>query len=158
MAEIFPLASATYDKSNEQQTRRAIEDRILDIENRLSLLLTTYGTLSLGEVDIAAVNGNNNDFAIGYASYVRLTGPSASFAITGIQAGERGRIVFIRNTTAQQMTISNQSASSVAGNRFITQTGADLVLTGATGQSVVLIYDATTERWIVIAKQESSDT
>ena len=158
MADIIPLAGDAYDRSNEQQARRAIEDRIGDIESRISLLFTTIGTLALGEQDISLVNGANNDIGAGYAAYVRISGPSASFSITGISGGERGRILLIRNTTAQQMTIANQSGSSAAANRIITQTAADLVLTGANGQSAVLVYDATTERWIVFAKQESSDT
>ena len=154
---ILPLASDDYDRSNEQQTRRAIEDRLSDIETRVSSLLTTYGTLSLGEQDITLVNGTNSDVAIGYATYVRISGPTAAFTITGLAGGEKGRFVFIRNTTAQQMTLVNQ-LTSTATNRIITQTLADLVLTGANGQSAVLLYDSVAARWVVIAKQESSDT
>lgn len=148
---ILPLASDEYDRSNEQQTRRAIEDRLGDIETRVSSLLTTYGTLSLGETDIALVNGNNDNVAIGYATYVRISGPSAAFAVRGMINGERGRLVFLRNTVAFDMTLSNENAGSAAENRIITQTGADVTLTGVS--SAVLLYDATSARWILIATQ-----
>lgn len=152
MAISLPLAADAYDASNERQTRRAIEDTITDMQNQLALLLTSYGTLSLGETDITLVNGNNDNIAIGYATYVRISGPTATFTIRGIAGGERGRLVFIRNTTAYDMDIANENAGSTAANRIITQTGADL--TSSTGpSSAVLLYDATTARWIVIATQ-----
>lgn len=89
---------------------------------------------------------------------MRVSGPTGSFTITGIADGEAGRPLVIRNSTAQQMTIADQSASSASSNRIITGTGADLVLTGSTGQSVTLVYDAVSMRWVVVAKHESSDT
>ena len=151
MAISLPLASDAYDASNERQTRRALEDAITDMQNQLSLIQTSYGTLSLGETDITLVNGDNDNIAIGYATYVRISGPTAAFAIRGIAAGERGRLVFIRNTVAFNMTLSDQNAGSTAANRIITQTGADVALTGVS--SAVLLYDATALRWVVMATQ-----
>ena len=151
MAINLPLASDNYDASNERQTRRALEDSISDMQSQIASLLTTYGTLSLGETDITLVNSNNDNISIGYATYVRVSGPTAAFAIRGIAGGERGRLVFIRNTVAFNMTLSNENAGSTAANRITTQTGADVVLTGVS--SAVLLYDATSSRWIVMATQ-----
>lgn len=157
-ASLLPIPGDAYDRSNEQQTRRTIEERLSDLEVRLNSVTTTQGSLALGITELALSNGSNDNVATGYTSLVVISGPSASFSITGITAGETGRLLFVRNSTSQQMTIANQSASSTASNRIITHTGADLVLTGASGQCVVLAYDALAERWIVVGKQESSDT
>lgn len=147
----LPLGTDTYERSNEQQTRRAIEDRLSDGETRTSSLLTTFGTLALGETSITLVNGDNNDVAIGYTTYTQIAGPSAAFSITGLLHGERGRFAVLRNTTAQTMTIRNESASSAAENRIITQTGADIVLGGTAGSSVILVYSASVSRWVVVS-------
>jgi hypothetical protein len=154
----LPQASDKYDASNERQTRKALELAVSDLQTKLQTIQTSVGALSLGQSRITLANGANNNVSVGYASFIRIDGPSSSFSITGIAAGEMGRPLVIRNSTAQQMTIANQSASSTESNRIITGTGADLVLTGSTGQMVILVYDAVTLRWIVAAKHESSDT
>lgn len=151
MAEEIPQAPEAYDRSNEQRTRSSIEERLSDIETKLYALQTTYGTLSIGEGDLTLVNGANDNVSSGYQTYVRVSGPSSAFSVTGIAGGERGRILFLRNTTAQAMTVSNESGSSNAQNRILTQTGSDFVTTA--GGSVVLVYDATDQRWIVVASQ-----
>lgn len=153
----LPVPDDGYDRTNEQQTRRIIEDRLNDLDRRMGLISTTVGTLSLSQASVPLVNGNNNDVSLGYATYVRATGPTGAFAITGIANGEAGRLVVVRNTTTAAMTISNESSSSSAVNRILTLTGADLVLTGSSGQAVMLNYDVLAERWFVIAKHESSD-
>ncbi len=151
MAITLPAAADAYDASNERLTRRALEDAITDIQNNLALILTTYGTLSIGEGDITLVNGDNDNVAIGYTTYVRIGGPSAAFTIRGIAGGERGRLVFLRNTVAFNMTLANENAGSTAANRIITQTGADVTLTGIS--SAVFLYDVTASRWILVATQ-----
>ena len=60
--------------------------------------------------------------------YARVTGPAAAFTITGIAGGNNGQILRIVNTTAQNMMIANNSASSAAGNRICSSTGADITL------------------------------
>jgi hypothetical protein len=147
-----------YDPSNERQTRRSIELAITDLQNALQTIRTSLGAVSIGQGTLTLANGANHNVAAGYSGYVRIDGPSASFSISGLTNGESGRLLVLRNSTVQQMTISNQSASSSAENRIITGTGADLVLTGSTGQVVTLIYDAVDLRWVVFAKHESSDT
>lgn len=150
MADLLPLAPEVYDQTNEQRARSTIEERVLDLENFAYQILTTYGTLSLGETTATLSTGANDNVALGYATYVRIEGPAGAFNISGIQQGERGRIMFLRNTTANAMTINNESGSSDAGNRVVTQTGADYVSTG--GGSVVLVYDSLDERWYIIAE------
>lgn len=149
--QLLPVAPEQYDRTNEQRTRSDIDARLYDVEQKLYALQTTYGTVSLGEADITLANGANNNIAPGYATYVRISGPTAAFSTTGFANGERGRLLLVRNTAAFDWTISNESASSSAANRIITNAGADVTLTGVS--AAVFLYDATSERWILFATQ-----
>jgi hypothetical protein len=62
-----------------------------------------------------------------------------------------GQEVVLYNSTAYAMTITNQSASSTAPNRIITNTGADIVTTGS--GAVTLVYSQADARWVVISAQ-----
>lgn len=151
---VIPQAPDSYDVSDQQRMRTTIEQRLEDLERSIYGLNTTYGTISIGSEDITLVNNANNNVYPGYATFARIVGPNGVFSITGIEQGELGRLLLIRNTVNFAMTISNESASSEAKNRIFTQTGADLVTT-AHG-SVILSYDPKQDaegRWIVIAAQ-----
>jgi len=100
------------------------------------------------QVDLIAVNGNNNDFAIGEATYVRLSFPTAAFTITGIAGGTPGRVIIMRNATVQNMSITNLDANSAAANRIQTQDGLTHTTTGA--GAVLLVYDGTVNLWQLI--------
>lgn len=151
MADLIALAPEAYDQSNEQRARTTIEERLSDLESSIYGLRTTYGTISIGQETVTLANGANNNIAPGYATFVRIAGPTAVFSITGILQGELGRLIMLRNTVGYAMTIANESGSSDAENRIITQTGSDFVTT--TEGSVILVYDSTSERWILIASQ-----
>jgi riboflavin synthase len=158
MGQALPNAPDKYDRSNEQQARRTIENLISDLQGQMYALLTTAGTLRLTDGDITLANGANNDIAPGYSVYVRISGPSGSFTLTGFADGELGRYLIIRNTTAQQMTIANQSVGSAAANRIVTNSGADVVLPAASGATAVFEYDATLQRWVLLAATPYSTT
>lgn len=146
----LPKATDTYDTTNEQQTRRALESAIDDIDGKLSSLLTSSGTLAANVQNLTAANGTNNDVALGYGTYTRITGPTASFTLTGLTGGESGRILLLRNTTAYDMVLANESGSSTAKNRILTQTGGNVTLSGTGGCSALLFYDGASERWILV--------
>jgi len=102
---------------------------------------------------IAAVNGANNNVAV-LSGFNRIVGPTAVFTITGIattigQANytpEAPQVV-LYNSVAFAMTIANDSASSTAANRILTNTGGDRTTTlqGA----VTLVYSHGDSRWVV---------
>lgn len=148
----LPAAPPAYEKANEQRTRSLLEERLSDIEAALYALRTSYGTLSLGEATLTLSNGANANVAPGYATYVRITGPTGAFSVSGFTSGERGRLMLVRNTTSQDWTITND-ATSTATNRIVTGTGSDITLTGTGGGAAVFLYDGTSERWVVIATQ-----
>lgn len=153
MGQLVANAPDKYDRQNEQQARTALENAIFDLQAQLYSLLTTAGTLRLSDGNITLVNGANNNVAPGHATYVRIKGPTASFSLSGFSGGELGRFLIVRNTTAQQMTLSDEGAASTAANRITTGTGADVILVGAGGNSAVFVYDADTARWMLIATQ-----
>lgn len=92
----------------------------------------------------------NNNIVIGNRSFIRITGATAAFTITGIAGGYDGKMVILYNATTQRMALSNESASSSAANRINTL-GNTINTTAAGGSSVTLIYDAISSRWIVTA-------
>lgn len=151
-AGTLTIAADAYDRSNEQRFRSDVEQRLIDVERALYGLQTTYGTISLGEANLTLANGANSNVSPGYATYIRITGPTAAFTTTGFAGGESGRLMIIRNTVAYDWTIANQSASSSASNRIVTSVGAsDVTLTA---ESVaVFVYDGTDSRWILVATQ-----
>ncbi len=152
MTGTLPSAPEKYDRLDQQRTRSTIEDRLSDIEAAIYGLRTTYGTVGLGQGEVTLANGTNSDISPGYDTFVRITGPSGAFTTTGFTGGERGRLLLVRNTTAQQWTIVNE-ATSTAAHQIITGTGADVVLTGTGGSQAVFVYDSLAERWLLFATQ-----
>lgn len=110
--------------------------------------LDVDGDLATRAANLALANGNNDNIAIGARSFIRVTGPTAAFAIRGIASGFDGKRLTIYNTTTQNMTINDEDAGSTAANRIRTLTGGARATTGE--GSVDLIYDATLSRWLVI--------
>lgn len=95
-----------------------------------------------------AANGNNDNINIPDAVFIRVTGPTAGFNIRGITNVSDGRFIILANRSGQVMTVNNQDAGSTAANRIITGTGANIAF--AVDTSVCLVYDNTTQRWLVI--------
>ncbi|HXC06463.1 MAG TPA: hypothetical protein VNZ86_17015 [Bacteroidia bacterium] len=111
------------------------------------------GNLTITKKALAtAVNGANNDLLIGNNAYVKLTGPTAAFSITGFTnnvatvAPLDGEYVILYNASGQTMTIANANAGSTAANRILTNTGANVNAHCAT-----FIYDIGQTSWILVA-------
>ncbi len=95
---------------------------------------------------LTLVNGANQNVAKPAFASLLVAGPSAGFNIGGLTGGTDGLECELINTTAHQMTLNNEDASSTAGNRITTDTGGNLNCKHA-----VLRYDATASRWRVIS-------
>jgi len=105
----------------------------------------------------AASNGNNNNISIGTSSFIRITGPTAAFEITGIAGGVDGKYLVLYNSIAQTITIGNENANSTAANRIWTlNTTGDLVINGK--GALKLMYSAADSRWIVISSSTTVST
>ncbi len=116
-------------------------------------------------LDAVLANGNNDDIATEYNNYLRVTGPSAAFAIRGFAGGVRGAILCVEIDVAQTLTISNLSSGSLVGNQIVTGTGADLSI--ATPCVLLFVYNddygdhgawvfalSTARAWAVISATE----
>ncbi len=99
----------------------------------------------------AQITSNQNDYNPGgqYSSVqvLRLSSDAAR-DVTGLVAGNRGRMLWLLNAGAQDITLKHQSASSAAANRFIGRGGADTVLTP--GTAVQVHYSTSQSRWQVL--------
>lgn len=94
-----------------------------------------------------ALSGDVNDYAptgLSGTIIIRQDGGAADRNITGLSGGIEGRIVQIINVgTTNNLVLKNQSASSIAANRFLIS--ADVTL--GVNRAVVLRYDGVTSRW-----------
>jgi hypothetical protein len=111
-------------------------------------LLDINGDANLEDTSLVLVNGTNSNVSPGIRSFDRITGPGAAFSITGIKGGVAGKILVLYNTTAKNMTITNDDATSSAGNRIYTMTGASVVSTGTS--AATLIYSKNDSHWHLI--------
>lgn len=96
----------------------------------------------------AEITAAQNNYAIGNYTVLRLS-TDASRAITGFTGGFRGRILIIINVGAQDIVFANNSASSAAGNKIITGTGADVTIVAT--KSIIFYYDKTGAVWRLLA-------
>lgn len=109
------------------------------------------GDIALRAGAFTAVNVNNNNINIGGTSFIRITGPTAAFTITGISGGVDGKVVILYNATTYNMTVANNSTMSTTSNRILTLSGSSFATSG-TG-AITLIYDSTASCWIVSSRQ-----
>ncbi len=101
---------------------------------------TRYTSLSLG-------NGGNNNINPGAFSYVRITGPTANFSITGMRSGANGKRITLYNTTSFIMDFDYESVSSIDTTRFHNPIATDVTIYA--GGSASFIYDAVLNRWVL---------
>ena len=95
---------------------------------------------------ITATANNYEPAGFSGASVLRLTS-DASRSITGLKASSSGRVVVLANVGSNDITLADESASSLAENRFaIAATGLS-VYTIAPDDIVIVQYDRTSQRW-----------
>jgi len=166
-----PTAPREYDFPYFNQLARALDTFFTNFDSKAGISVGNFSTellvtpIVFDPLRIPVVNGANDNLKIPAATFLRISAPTSTFSITGILTGNAvkdsagvlafsaldGQQVVLYNATANAMTIANQSASSTAPNRIITNTGADIVTTGS--GVVSLIYSRADARWIVISAQ-----
>ena len=97
------------------------------------------------ETTAAQITSNQNNYDPSDYGVLRLSSDAAR-TITGLSGGVKGRLLRIFNVGSYAITLSNQSASSSAANRFNFSNAQDAVI--APGSNVALYYDSTQSRWI----------
>jgi hypothetical protein len=77
-----------------------------------------------------------------------VTLPSGVANWTGLAAGNDGQEILLVNTdTANNLTLNNLNAGSLAANQFLCPNNFDLILSPTT--SILLTYDGTLALWIL---------
>lgn len=101
----------------------------------------------LGDATITNT-GTLSDYALGDVAVLRWNGASA-LTLTGIANGGDGRLLIVVNVTAAQTLTLSHDATSSAANRFYCPNSADLTVPFNAG--ALMVYDATSSRWRVLA-------
>jgi hypothetical protein len=102
------------------------------------------------EVVPAQITASQNDYSpTGMAdAAVLLINSAAAWNITGLATPTTGRLLWVYNTGAFNITLKHEDAGSAAANRFRGRGAADVVLTPSTG--VQLYYSPSLTRWVVM--------
>lgn len=110
--------------------------------------LDINGAVSFREgTALTLTNGVNSDITLSEYSFLRVTGPTAAFSITGFSGGNDGRVLTIMNNTSQVMTLTHQSTSSSANQ---INTGGTNTTIAASGIAT-LYYNTNLSKWVVTA-------
>jgi len=115
--------------------------------------LDVNGALALRSTSIS-LSADVNNLDIGSYTYIRLSNSSASsVSITGFAGGYDGRILIITRVpgSGPGVTVSYESTSSNAENRVLTGDGNAKNIVATDGGSIMMIYDGTAQRWILIS-------
>lgn len=140
-------------KTNNAERMRVLSDGKVGVKTpNPASTLDVNGSVAFREGEsLVLSNGANNDVVIDTNSFIRVTGPTAAFSISGFAGGSNGRLITLYNTTSQPMTIIN-NATSANGNQILTLTGENIV-SPAKSSVLQLQYNSTLSRWIVIGGQ-----
>jgi hypothetical protein len=142
------IAPPKFDQRNEQHTRSSVETRLRSSESFLD------NEVRLFKADLTLANGVNSDIELpSVARFLRLTGPSSGFSITGFQGGYEAKRLIIFNDSGQTVTLTN-NATSVAANRLLTLTGGDVALPDLS--LFEFIYCLDEQRWLLRNRQGAS--
>lgn len=102
---------------------------------------------------VGQITADQNNWAIASfntAATFRISSDTAR-SITGLAGGTAGRVIVLQNVGSYGITLSNESASSTAANRFAI--GSNLVI--GPNCSIALQYDVTSARWRAISRSFS---
>lgn len=151
----FAVVDASAEGVEIQQTRWQMYDapgqtRYAYLPNAgLDLHLSSLHLASpMRSTDLVLVNGDNTDIDIGPEyGFLRISGPTLDFALTGFMHGYNGKMLMVVNLSGSSMTIKNEYAGSTSVNRIMTRGGIDVVLPNNQG-SAWFIYNGTNMRWV----------
>lgn len=94
-----------------------------------------------------STTGTSNDINFGAGSLFNYTG-SGNATFTGFAGGQNGRFIRVINASDYTITLAHQNTGSVATNRMIIETGADVGI--LPNSSFELSYDSGVSRWRVV--------
>lgn len=115
-------------------------------------VLTQAGPTALGSIQTGTVTGNN--FTLDLTTTVLKQTSNTSTTLTGLTGGSEGRIVLLLNAGTGTLTLSHNSSSSTAGNKFSLPSAASYSL--PPNQGVLLRYDGTNTSWYAFGSASGS--
>ncbi len=107
----------------------------------------TLGAVGYLRTNVAVANGANANLNPLGGTFLRLTGATGAFSISGFSSGVDGYHLIVENDTTQVCTINNNNTGSLAANRILTGTGADITIGG--NGLVQLVYETADNLWRV---------
>jgi hypothetical protein len=113
---------------------------------QVSQVTSALNAADVGQISPPQVTADQNNYKLPDGELIRLT-TDASRTFTGFSPPRLGRFV-ICNVGAQDVVIANNSASSVAVNRVLCHTAANITLNP--NESVEIIYDFASSKWRTI--------
>ncbi len=118
--------------------------------------LDVNGDLALRQYALTLSNGLNTavNTTTNYASFYRVSGPTAPFSVGGITGGVNGRIITLQNATSFNLQVIHESLSATAANRIATGSGDTLFVQA--GGTFTVQYSNTDSRWIVTASSDAT--
>src|SRR4030095_1132922 len=109
-------------------------------------------TLQLtGDISPTQITSDQNNYGptnLATSSVLRLDADSSFRTITGLAGGADGRIITLRNISANSILLANQNTGSTAANRFDFG-GVDVPLFPS--RQIMLSYDSTSSRWYLVS-------
>jgi hypothetical protein len=109
-----------------------------------------------GIVQTTTSTGTQNDFALtSQASLLRCNNASL-LTLTGLATGVDGQRLTIVSVGAGQVDLSHQAAGSTAANRLINFATVGATSLAAGSGAAILVYDATTARWRLVAHEQGA--
>jgi hypothetical protein len=112
------------------------------------VFLIDGATIGLASATPAALTVTTNNYDPSSSNGFILASATTPISITGMVGGSNGKIRVVRNTGANNITMTNNDASSTAANRFRNTGGSSVVL--AQYDAIQYIYDGTETRWVQI--------
>jgi trimeric autotransporter adhesin len=94
-----------------------------------------------------SMSSNQNNYNLGGKSVIKVSG-GGNYTLTGIAGGVDGMIVHIYVLSSTDLTLTDDSGASSAGNKIVTGNNADLNI--LQGGGATLIYDGDALYWRVI--------
>lgn len=129
-------------------TATAVESA--DVATAIKLGWTPADPGDVNVVMLTLPSGTTNNLApIGFSTATKrleITANSAGSTLTGLSAGAEDQQIMVVNLGTGALTLTAQSASSTAANRFLSNANATLA---ASGGSAILLYSTSQARWIV---------
>jgi len=108
--------------------------------------------LGLPNNSLTLATGNNDNVPYQGWTSLDVTDSGGAMVLRGLAGGIDGMVYRLRYSGSQSFTNSHQNAGSSAANRFICNTGADIVATPPAGGFIEFEYrynGGTTNRWYV---------